>query len=208
MLLSTFIGAVKSQDTTIIYKNTVNSTVTIETDNGLGSGFFVGENIIATNYHVMRDASRAICYSNNSTTKYKIDGIMASDVTSDLILLKVNGLNKPSLKMAKSLVSPGQRVFVIGSPKGLLATITDGIVSGLREFKNLSLIQISAPISHGSSGGPVLNANGELVGISVAQYTDGQNLNFAIPTSNLETLLKNKITTQAQSVLLIIQNQS
>lgn len=189
-----FMNLVQSQDATIIYKNTVNSTVTIETNKGLGSGFFIGKNTIATNYHVIEGATHAVCYTNNSTTRIKIDEILAADKATDLVLLRVTGLNKPSIKMAKLTVSPGQRVLVIGSPKGLPATISDGIVSGLREFEGYSLIQITAPISSGSSGGPVLNANGELIGLSVGQYADGQNLNFAIPISKLKTLLKTQRT--------------
>jgi hypothetical protein len=181
-----------SQDATGIYKNTVGSTVTIETNNGLGSGFFVAPNIIATNYHVIEGATEASCYVNNSTLKYKIEGYVAADQNVDLILLKVPSLNKPALSMASQSVSPGQKVYVIGSPKGLPATISDGIVSGMRDFEGYKLIQMTAPISPGSSGGPVMNSKGELVGISVSQLTEGQNLNFAIPKSYLELLLQFK----------------
>jgi hypothetical protein len=187
-------GLAQAQDATVIYKKNVNSTVTIETDNGLGSGFFVGENIIATNYHVIEGATEAYCYTNNSTTKYKIEGYLAADKSVDLILLKVQVLNKPAIKFATTNVTPGQKIYVLGSPKGLPATISDGIVSALRDFEGYKLIQITAPISPGSSGGPVLNSNGELIGISVGQFADGQNLNFAIPKSNLELLLSFKKT--------------
>jgi uncharacterized protein (TIGR02145 family) len=179
-----------AQDATLIYKTTVNSTVTIETDIGLGSGFFIGDSIIATNFHVIEGASEAYCYTNNSSTKFKIDGYVAVDKQIDLILLKVSGLNRKSIKVSLGSVEPGQKIFAMGSPKGLPATISDGIVSGLRDFDGYKLIQITAPISHGSSGGPVLDAKGELIGVSVGQYEGGQNLNFAIPKSNIELLLK------------------
>lgn len=181
-----------SQDATDIYNKTVGSTVTIETNNGLGSGFFVATNIIATNYHVIEGATEASCYVNNSNTKYKIEGYVAADQNVDLILLKVASLNKPSLVMATESVSPGQKVYVIGSPKGLPATISDGIVSGMRDFDGYKLIQMTAPISPGSSGGPVMNSKGQLIGISVMQLTEGQNLNFAIPKSYLELLMQFK----------------
>ena len=183
-----------AQDATNIYRNTVNSTVTIETDIGLGSGFFISENIIVTNYHVIEGASEAYCYTNNSSSKYKIEGYLAVDKLVDLILLKVSGLNRTALRIASGSPTPGQKIFVIGSPKGLPATISDGIISGLRDFEGKKLIQITAPISPGSSGGPVLNANGELIGVSVGKFKEGQNLNFAIPKSNLELLLKLKST--------------
>jgi len=181
-----------AQDATQIYKNTVNSTVTIETDNSLGSGFFVADNIIATNYHVIEGASFAYCYTNNSSTKFKIEGYLAADKSVDLILLKVSGLNRTAIKMASASITPGQKIYALGSPKGLPATISDGIVSGLRDFEGYKLIQMTAPISPGSSGGPVLNQQGELVGVSVSQLKDGQNLNFAIPKSNVQLLLSYK----------------
>ena len=181
-----------SQDASLIYNKTVNSTVTIETDIGLGSGFFVAPNIIATNYHVMEGALNATCYLNNSNTKYKIDGYLAADKSVDLILLKVSTLNKPAIKFASTTFSIGNKVYVIGSPKGLPATISDGIISGMRDYEGYKYIQMTAPISPGSSGGPVLNSAGELIGISVSQLTEGQNLNFAIPKSYLETLLNYK----------------
>jgi uncharacterized protein (TIGR02145 family) len=194
LLIIYYTTKIVAQDATLIYKNTVSSTVTIETDIGLGSGFFISENVIVTNYHVIEGASEAYCYTNNSSTKYKIEGYLAVDKVVDLILLKVPGLNRKALKIAASSVFPGQKVYVIGSPKGLPATISDGMISGLRDFEGYKLIQITAPISPGSSGGPVLNANGELIGVSVGQFKDGQNLNFAIPKSNLELLLNLKTT--------------
>ena len=194
LIIAFLTRTILAQDATVVYRNSVNSTVTIETDIGLGSGFFVGENVIVTNFHVIEGASEAHCFTNNSSTKYKIEGYLAVDKSVDLILLKVLGLNRTALKMTMSSVSPGQKVYVIGSPKGLPASISDGIVSGLRNFDGKELIQITAPISPGSSGGPVLNINGEVIGVSVGQFKDGQNLNFAIPKSNLEVLLKLKTT--------------
>ena len=169
-VLISFFAAAQSAE--LVYKNNVNSTVTIETEIGQGSGFFVGTNLIATNYHVIEGATEAFCYTNSSAAKYEIEGYAAVDKEVDLVILKVKGLNKPAIKMAASTPTPGQKVYVLGSPKGLPATITDGIVSGLRDWDGTKLIQISAPISHGSSGGPVLNANGLLVGIAVGAFED------------------------------------
>ena len=199
-----FVNPSLAQDASLIYKKTVNSTVTIITDDGSqGSGFFVAPNIIATNYHVMEGATRASCYLNNSDTEYKIDGYVGIDKSVDLILLKVSTLNKPAIKLAVSTASIGQKVYVIGSPQGLPATISDGIISGMRDFEGNKLLQMTASISPGSSGGPVLNSIGELLGISVSQLSDGQNLNFAIPKSYLQILLDfKKDTPTALSTLI------
>ena len=208
ILLSLFfalssINLLFSQDASLIYKNTVNSTVTILTDDGQGSGFFVAPNIIATNYHVVEGATNASCILNNSDIEYKIDGYVGVDESVDLILLKVSTLNKPAIKFSVTTASIGQKVYVIGSPRGLPATISDGIISGMRDFDGIKLLQMTAPISPGSSGGPVLNSNGELIGISVLQRTDGQNLNFAIPKSYLQILLDfKKDTPSALSTLI------
>ncbi|MBM3431688.1 MAG: trypsin-like peptidase domain-containing protein [Bacteroidetes bacterium] len=190
-LVTAFTG-LQAQDASQIYRNTISSTVTIETDIGLGSGFFVGQDIIATNYHVVEGATTAYCYLNNSQNRYKIAGYVAADKSVDLILLKVEGLFRPPLKISSTNVTPGQKIYAMGSPKGLPATISDGIVSGLRDFDGYKLVQITAPISSGSSGGPILNTSGEVVGVAVGQYVDGQNLNFAIPKSNLELLISFK----------------
>ena len=192
-----------SQDASLIYKNTVNSTVTILTDDGQGSGFFVAPNIIATNYHVVEGATNASCILNNSDIEYKIDGYVGVDKSVDLILLKVSTLNKPAIKFAVTTASIGQKIYVIGSPQGLPATISDGIISGMRDFEGIKLLQMTASISPGSSGGPVLNSIGELIGISVSQLTEGQNLNFAIPKSYLQILLDfKKDTPMALSSLI------
>ena len=192
-----------SQDASLIYKNTVNSTVTILTDDGQGSGFFVAPNIIATNYHVVEGATNASCILNNSDIEYKIDGYVGVDKSVDLILLKVSTLNKPAIKFAVTTASIGQKIYVIGSPQGLPATISDGIISGMRDFEGNKLLQMTASISPGSSGGPVLNSNGELIGISVSQLTEGQNLNFAIPKSYLQILLDFKKNTPSALSSLI-----
>jgi tetratricopeptide (TPR) repeat protein len=107
-----------------------------------------------------------------------------------LALLYVPDLTfQTQIKFSSGSFSPGQKIYVIGSPLGLPATISEGIISGLRDFNGHHLIQITAPISSGSSGGPVLNDKGELVGVAVAQFKDGQNLNFAIPKNHVELLL-------------------
>jgi hypothetical protein len=181
-----------AQDATQLYKRVVNSTVTIQTDQGLGSGFFVAPSIIATNYHVIEGASEAYCFLNNSDEPYLIEGYLAADQSVDLILLKVSGVTRPAIPFSDEAVSPGQKIYAMGSPKGLPATISDGIISGMRDFEGYKLIQMTAPISPGSSGGPVLNSQGQVIGVSVSQLDSGQNLNFAIPKSYLEILLQFK----------------
>jgi uncharacterized protein (TIGR02145 family) len=171
----------------LIYQKAVNSVVTIETNEGLGSGFFIQKNLVATNYHVIEDANSAVIYLNNTNTSYEVEGYVALDEQNDLAILKVKYDAGVPLKLSQTMVKQGDDVLVIGSPKGLAATITKGIVSNLNA--ELKLIQIDAAISHGSSGGPVFNITGEVIGVAVGGIENGQNLNFAIPAKTLENLL-------------------
>jgi S1-C subfamily serine protease len=88
----------------------------------------------------------------------------------------------------RSALDIGETVFAVGNPRGLEGTFSAGIVSGYREIKGLSLLQITAPISPGSSGGPIADEKGEVIGIAVATFRGGQNLNFAIPVRYIKQL--------------------
>ena len=86
-------------------------------------------------------------------------------------------------------VTVGQKVIAIGSPQGLENTVSDGILSGVRDYKSIRYLQITAPISPGSSGGPVLNESGKMVGVATFQFEKGQNLNFAVDAGHLRPLM-------------------
>jgi tetratricopeptide (TPR) repeat protein len=101
--------------------------------------------------------------------------------------------------------SPGETVFAIGNPEGLEKSISAGIVAANREIDGRSLIQITAPISHGSSGGPVLNSAGEVIGVSVGMLQEGQNLNFAIPIAKVKALLLSTGTSEPGVVSILEQ---
>lgn len=197
--------AVLAQDATQVYRKTVDATVTIETETSLGSGFLVAPGIIATNYHVIEGNRVAFCYTNGSGGRHRVDGYLAVDSVADLVLLQVSTLRPTPLPLAQPGLQPGQRLFVMGSPKGLPATISDGIVSGLRNFGGRELIQMTAPVSPGSSGGPVLNEQGAVIGVAVLSRTDGQNLNFAVPLSALTTLLRSRRSTPLPLAALLVQ---
>jgi hypothetical protein len=181
-----------------IYRQVVKSTVTIVTDAGsLGSGFYVAPNVIATNYHVVEGATEVKCVLTNTSTQVNVTGYVAVDKDADLILLQVTGTPKTPLKLAHGNVATGQIIYAIGAPQGMEGTISDGIVSAVRAVDNLTFIQITAPISQGSSGGPVVNRVGEVVGISTLIHSGGQNLNFAVNYSHLQTLMRRMKTTPA-----------
>ena len=159
----------------------------------IGSGFVVGEAVIATNLHVVEGGNSGYAKLVGQKAKFEIAGIVGLDRTHDLVLLSVKGVQVPALRLGESgTVAVGDEVFVVGNPHGLEGTFSQGIVSGVRNVGSDSFLQITAPISPGSSGGPVLNSTGEVIGIAVATFKDGQNLNFAIPASYLERLLEER----------------
>ena len=159
---------------------------------GQGSGFFVRPNLIATNYHVIEGATQGTAKLVGKDTTYTIEGITATDKTNDLALLKVTvqGINPLPLSDSDT-VQIGETVYVAGNPLGFEGTVSDGIISGRRDRHIAERLQMTAPISPGSSGGPVLNHKGKVIGVSVSTYRgiEAQNLNFAIPSNYLKALL-------------------
>ena len=169
---------------------------------GQGSGFFVRHNLIATNYHVIEGGARGTAKLVGKNTKYSIEGFTATDKTNDLALLKVTAYGVNPLPLSDSnTVRIGETVYVAGNPRGLEGTFSDGIISGRRDRDTKERLQMTAPISPGSSGGPVLNGKGEVIGVSVSTYRglDSQNLNFAIPSNYLKTLLARSGTAKSFS---------
>lgn len=150
---------------------------------GVGSGIMIGEEgFILTNNHVAKDGVFYSVHIENDNTVYQTDDIIKYNPLLDLALIRINRtLNPiPVYNGTKPLVR-GQKVVAIGSPLGLFNTVSDGIISGFRKKSNdIRMIQFTAPISSGSSGGAVLNMFGEVIGISTAGIDEGQNLNLAM----------------------------
>lgn len=189
-------SAARAQTAQVIAKKAFGSTVLLvmEDSNGqplsLGSGFFVRDGEIASNLHVVEGAARGYAKLVGQKTKYDIEGITSVDAERDLVVLKISASGSQTLSLSNSdAVQVGEPVYAVGNPQGLEGTFSQGIVSSIREVGTDKLLQITAPISPGSSGGPVLNGKGEVIGVSVATFRGGQNLNFAIPSNYLKTLL-------------------
>ena len=156
----------------------------------LGSGFFVGDGQIATNLHVVEGSTRGYAKLVSQETKFNIEGYTAIDERRDLIILKVTAFGTQTVSLGNSdFAQVGETVYAVGNPRGLEGTFSQGIISSIRPVGNDKLIQMTVPLSPGSSGGPVLNRRGEVIGVSVLTIRDGQNLNFAIPSNYLKNLL-------------------
>lgn len=180
-------GAARLRSTADIAAAATPATVTIlalgtaDDTLALGSGFIIRESgVIVTNYHVLRGASNAIVLLASKEAFTRVS-VLDADSTLDLALLKIPGAGLPTLATRTTIPRVGEKVIAIGSPLGLAQTVSDGILSATRMANGHELVQITAPISHGSSGGAVLDAQGRVFAISTALVSDGQALNFAIP---------------------------
>ena len=172
------------------------SAVAIETfdskDNTLarGSGFFIAADRVITNRHVIERSSRVEIHLMDGK-KFPVKGVLAVDGEGDLALLQVDvprGL-APTLPLVRSAPQEGESIVVIGNPYGLEGSVSNGIVSAVREISGYGkIIQITASISPGSSGSPVVNMAGQVIGVATLQAAEGQNLNFAVPAERISQL--------------------
>src|SRR6185503_1847358 len=179
------------------------SAVAIETfdskDNTLsrGSGFFIAPDRIITNRHVIERSARAEIHLMDGK-KYPVRGVLAVDGEGDLALLQVDvpkALAIP-LPIVRAVPQEGESIVVIGNPYGLEGSVSNGIVSAVREISGYGkIIQITASISPGSSGSPVVNMYGQVIGIASLQAAEGQSLNFAIPSERILQLKVSELQT-------------
>jgi S1-C subfamily serine protease len=159
-----------------------------------GTGFFVDANgTLATNHHVIDGAHEVRIKLFDGTELDRVE-LLASNEEIDLALLRVDPKQLPADLVAVQLgdseaVAVGEPISVIGNPLGLEHTLSNGIVSARRIYEGERFIQMSAPISPGNSGGPVFDRHGRVIGVSVAHLIGGQNLNFAVPVSQLQALI-------------------
>ena len=157
---------------------------------GLGSGFLVrSDGVVITNWHVVQGAYRAIIILPNGNRVQDVK-YLASNRPADLVLLKIPVTSMPILPLEDSVPLIGSRVVVVGSPLGLSQTVSEGIVSASRVVGGLQYVQLTAAISPGSSGGPILDAFGHVFAVATATITSGQALNFGVPVRYAHHLLR------------------
>ena len=194
LLVSPVMG---QEDLPVLIKKVESSIVVIVTYGkdgsmlGQGTGFFVNkEGDVITNSHVLQEASRAVIRMTDGK-EYAIQKVLAEDREGDLVRVSVRVSEEAvrPLPVSTRIPEVGERVIVIGTPLGLDKTVSDGIVSAVRDVPAFGkIIQLTAPISPGSSGSPVINMKGEVIGIATFFVVAGQNLNFAIPGERMAKL--------------------
>jgi hypothetical protein len=163
-----------------------------------GSGFLISKDgHVVTNYHVIKTGSSAIVKLPDGAF-FVVDGVLASDKDRDVAIIKAHGNDFRTLTLGDSdRLQVGEEVVAIGSPLSLESTVSNGIVSAIRtvEDEGGKFVQVTAPISPGSSGGPLFNMAGEVVGITTSHLIGGQNLNFAIPINAVKPMLRATFST-------------
>jgi len=157
-----------------------------------GSGFFLHPGQVLTNLHVIRGAFRAeIRTLDGKGRVFPVAGMLSVDEEGDLALLSVNIPAERARPLEISTVLPedGEKIFVIGNPLRLEGSVSDGIVSAVREVPNLGkIIQITAPVSHGNSGSPLFNLKGQVIGVVTIRVINGENINLAIESARISHL--------------------
>ena len=150
-----------------------------------GSGFFItSDGILVTNAHVIAGAADLFAQTNTGAI-YLLRSVLFRSDDLDLALLKFAGIGVPYLKLGSSVhAAEGQRVIVIGRPEGLEETVSDGIISAFGN--NRSSIQIMGTIPPGSSGGPILDESGQVIGLAASIGNEGQKLNFGIAVETVK----------------------
>ena len=162
-----------------------------------GSGFFTANDRIITNRHVIERSSRVEVHLLDGK-KFPVKGVIAVDGEGDLALLQVDipAQYVRPLPIVRNVPQEGESIVVIGNPFGLEGSVSNGIVSAVREISGYGkIIQITAPISPGSSGSPVVNMMGQVIGIATLQAAEGQSLNFAVPAERIFQLRTGDVQT-------------
>jgi len=195
-ILTMVVPKTSAQDLPDLVRRIKPSAVAIETFDARGeqlsrgSGFFIDSERVVTNRHVIENAYRAEVHSFNGYV-YPVKGVVAVDAEGDIAVLRVEAPAGQVRSLALDRTSPqeGESVVVIGNPFGLEGSVTNGIVSAVRDIPTFGrIIQITAPISPGSSGSPVVNMHGQVIGVATLQITGGQSINFAIPSERISQL--------------------
>jgi S1-C subfamily serine protease len=159
-----------------------------------GSGVVISpDGYILTNCHVVSGGEGFAVKFENDSKEYFTRSLVKYHTDYDLAVIRVDRTCQILPVLAQGSLVRGQRIAAIGSPLGLFNTISDGIISGFRELELKSMIQFTAPISHGSSGGALIDLYGRLVGIITAGFDDGQNLNLAVDYTTINTFANNFI---------------
>jgi serine protease Do len=176
-----------------LYSTLSPSVVTLEVENVSGRHFVgnaflaVGDGLLLTAWHVVHDARRVEArFSDNQ--RVTVVGLVDKNEKLDLALLKLESAPRSRISLASADPRIGSRVYLLGSPRGLDFSISEGLISQIRTLEGVRYYQLSCPISPGDSGGPVLNSRGEAIGVVSWRKADAENVGFAVPCAEVAKL--------------------
>jgi S1-C subfamily serine protease len=174
---------------------------------GLGTGFVISpDGLFLTNYHVIEEAAQ-LRVSLLDGGNWSQVSLVSADPVHDLALLRLPAQGLHALKLGSDMqMEVGDKVYVMGNPLGMSGTFSDGMVSGKRPVEGVSMLQITAPISAGSSGGPVMNERGEVIGVATFMVMGGQNLNMSVPIRYAQPLVASPAGARPFSSALLVSN--
>ncbi len=177
----------------LISPSTVEINAEGDTFTSTGTGSFIDKNgTVVTNYHVI-ESCHTINIKIQDGSTYKAESILGFDKDRDLAIIKTACQNKSCVELKTDKIKTGEKVYTLGSSLGLTGTFSEGIISAAsREIGGFEFIQTTAPISSGNSGGPLIDEYGKFVGITTGVFTEGQNLNLAIPATAINEISREK----------------
>lgn len=196
-----------------LYNKVVGSIATIKAEDSSGNNFTgtafsaFNNNIFVTAWHLVKNKSSAKANFSNGD-EYDVLGIIDYDESKDIALIKINVNNINKLALSNDSVKIGSKVYTIGTPRGLEFSISDGLLSQIQTIKGNKVYQFTSPTSQGSSGGPLLNASGKVIGVVTSQYKEGQNINFATPSLYVQRLINNNLKNNALIKQFVTINKS
>jgi S1-C subfamily serine protease len=173
---------------TDVYKKAVPSIMVLDVDNKDGSGdtgtafMALKDGMAVTAYHVVRHAANVTARFSDGQ-EFDVSGVVDSDPKRDIALIRVKVFGRPLLTLSSATPDIGSSAYIIGTPLDLEFTISSGLVSQIRQQSGVNTYQFTCPSSPGNSGGPILNAKGEVIGIDSFSFPQGQYLNFAVPST-------------------------
>lgn len=188
VMISSFCNAQQELKSERLYKKVLPSVMTlaVEKNDGsvvLGTAFMaIKDGVGVTAWHVVQNAKRVVAKFSDGE-EFEVSGLIDKDESRDVALIRTKTFGKSLLSLARRPPNVGIKVYVIGSPRGLEFSISDGLLSQVQTVGGVKLYQFSCPASPGNSGGPLVNALGEVLGVVSSQLKEGQNLNFAIPST-------------------------
>jgi len=156
-----------------------------------GSGVVISERgFILTTFQVVSGGAYYAVHFENDNEDYYTDKLTECHTVHDLAIIRVDKRCRPIRILQQGRLSRGQKIVAIGSPLGLFNTFSDGIISGFRQIEDTNMIQFTAPISSGSSGGALMDMHGRLIGVITAGLDTGQNLNLAVDFNTIYNFAK------------------